>query len=311
MRFMPVIFLAVLVSAALCFGQTPAPQPEQPPSNSAPSPETAALQKKIEAFLRRAYAWGPEYKLEIGPFKESGIPDLYAVIVKLSYTGQADSTVLYVSKDGRYMVRGELQDMSVDPNAETRNAIRIENAPSEGPAGAPITIVEYADYECPACKQFNSLLPDILARNPQVRVVFKAYPLSEIHPWAMTAATAARCVNQSSPSVFWKFHDSIFNSQDLISPENAWDKLLDLAAQQGVGTDSLKTCMVDPATSKAIQDEQHEDQILAISRTPTIFVNGRRVEGPDAQLVQQYIDYELAHRPTPSPKTSQEPTGSQ
>jgi protein-disulfide isomerase len=201
--------------------------------------------------------------------------------------------------------------MSLDPNVDTRNAIHIENAPAEGPADAPVTMVEYADYECPACKQFNSLLPDILAKNPQVRVVFKAYPLAEIHPWAMTAATAARCVDQLSPAAFWRFHDSIFDSQDLISPENAWDKLLDLASQLGVSTDSLKACMVDPTTTKAVQSEEQDDQVLQIVSTPTIFVNGRRVVGPDVQLVQQYIDYELSHRPANAPKAAPKPPTSQ
>jgi protein-disulfide isomerase len=292
----------MLASVVIGFAQAPAPKPAQPASNSAASPEAVALQKKIEAFLRRAYAWGPEYKIEIGPLNESGIADLYSVNVRLDYAGQTDSTVLYVSKDGRFMVRGPLQDMSIDPNADTRNAIHIGNAPAKGPADAPIMMVEYADYECPACRQFNVLLPDILNKNPQVRLVFKDYPLADIHPWAMTAASAARCVHQLSPGAYWKFHDSIFESQDLISPSNAWDKLLDLASQFGVGTDSLKACMVDPATTKAIQDEEQEDETLGITSTPTIFVNGRRVVGPDVQLVQQYIDYELSHRSPASPK---------
>ena len=103
------------------------------------------------------------------------------------------------------MVRGQLQDMSIDPNADTRNAIHIGNAPTKGPADAPILMVQYADYECPACRQFNLLLPDILKKNPQVRLVSKDYPLAEIHPWAMTAATADRCVHQLSPGAYWKF----------------------------------------------------------------------------------------------------------
>ncbi|HYB62075.1 MAG TPA: thioredoxin domain-containing protein [Methylomirabilota bacterium] len=307
MRIVPRIVVALYASVVLGFAQAPAPKPTQPASNSAPSPEIVALQKKIEAFLRRAYAWGPEYKIEIGPLNESGIADLYAVNVKLDYAGQTDSTVLYVSKDGRYMVRGPLQDMSIDPNAETRNAIHIGDSPAKGPADAPIMMVEYADYECPACRQFNLLLPDILNKNPQVRLVFKDYPLADIHPWAMTAATAARCVHQLSPGAYWKFHDSIFDSQDLISPSNAWDKLLDLASQIGVSTDSLKACMVDPATTKAIEDEVQQDEILDLTSTPTIFVNGRRVVGPNAQLLQQYIDYELSHRPTASPKAPPNP----
>ncbi|MGO9640289.1 MAG: thioredoxin domain-containing protein [Candidatus Acidiferrales bacterium] len=298
----PRIALALLICAAAGFAQTSAPSPASPSPNSAHSPEVIALQKKIDAFLRRAYAWGPDYKLDVGALNETGISDLYAVSVKVTYSGQSDSTVVYVSKDGHYMVRGELQDMSADPNADTKKAIHIGNAPSKGPANAPVTIVEYADYECPACGQFNSLLPGILAKNPQVRLVFKEFPLTDIHPWAMTAATAARCVNQLSPTAFWKFHDSVFESQDLISASNAWDKLLDLASQLGVNTESLKACMVDTATTKAIQAEQQEDQILQITMTPTIFVNGRRVLGPDDQLVEQYIDYELANRPSRPPQ---------
>lgn len=302
MRIVSRIAFALLVCTAVGFAQTSTPSPAPPRQNSAASPEVIALQKKIEGFLRRAFAWGPEYKLEIGALNETGISDLYAVNVKVTYSGQSDSTVVYVSKDGRYMVRGELQDMSADPNADIKKAIHIDNAPSKGPANAPVTIVEYADYECPACRQFNSLLPDILAKNPQVRLVFKEFPLTDIHPWAMTAATAARCVNQLSPATFWKFHDSIFESQDLISPSNAWDKLLDLASQLGINTDSLKACMVDTATTKAIQAEQRENQILQITMTPTIFVNGRRVVGPDDQLVKQFIDYELANRPSRPPQ---------
>ncbi len=304
MRLFVRIAFTILAVATLVFAQAPAPKPAQPPSSSASSPETLALQKKIEAFLRRAYAWGPEFKIEVGPLNDSGVPGLYAVNIKLTYTDQSDTTTLYVSKDGRFMLRGVLQDMSADPNQETKNAIHIENAPSEGPSDAHITMVEYADYECPACRQFNSLLPEILAKNPEVRLVFKAYPLTEIHPWAMTAATAARCVNHLAPAVFWKYHNSIFDSQDLISPENAWDKLLDLASQVGVNSDSLKACMVDPATTQAIKDEQQVDQSLAISNTPTIFVNGRRVVGPDAELVQQYLDYELAHPSAVHPKSA-------
>lgn len=293
MRTAPVFVLSLLTMSGMGFAQNSAPAPSPSPS-AAPSPEVVALQKKIESFLRSAYAWGPDYKLEIGTPAETGIPGLYAFTAKVTYSGQSGSTVIYVSKDGRYMLRGELQDTSADPNAEAKRAIHIDGSPSEGPANAPVTLVEYADYECPACRQFNSLLPDLLAKNPRVRLVFKDYPLVDVHPWATTAALAARCVNKLDPTVFWKFHDSVFNDQDLISPTDAYDKLLDLASQLGVGTDGLKACMADASTTQALQDEIQQDQVLQIVSTPTVFVNGRRVEGPNDQLVQQYIDYELS-----------------
>ncbi len=61
----------------------------------------------------------------------------------------------------------------------------------------------------------------IEAKYPQVRVVFKDFPLTQIHPWAMTAALAGRCTYQMNPEAFWKFHDAVYDNQDLISPANA------------------------------------------------------------------------------------------
>jgi protein-disulfide isomerase len=301
-----IAIVLLLSSAAAAAAQSGAPV--QPPASRAASPQAAVppvappteLQKKIEAYLRDLYGFGKDFTVTVGAPQPTPISDLYAFNIQVGFSGQSDSTIIYVSKDGKFLIRGELDDLSVDPLASIRDAIHVEGAPSKGPADARVTLVEYADYECPVCRQLDTLLrTTLLPKYPQIRLVYKDFPITDLHPWALSAAEAAHCAYTQNPAAFWKFHDSVFDSQDLISPDNAFDKLMDLATQAGLNADQLKTCMADPNTAQFIQSEQAEAQSVDVSSTPTIFVNGRRIVGPNQELIEQYIQFELAKKPSP------------
>src|SRR4029077_21270705 len=188
--------------------------------------------------------------------------------------------VVYVSKTGNFLIRGELTDMSADPFADVRSKLHVGKSPSLGPEDAKITLIEFADFECPSCRQLDLVLRDLLPKHPEVRLVFKHFPLTNIHPWAMTAAIASQCAYHQSPAAFWKFHDMIYDSQDLISPSNAWDKMLEIASQQGLNAETFRTCMSDPQTTTEVNQSITEGHSVSVTATPTTFVNGRRVVGP-------------------------------
>jgi protein-disulfide isomerase len=207
--------------------------------------------------------------------------------------GQSDTAVVYVSKTGNFLLRGELTDMSVDPFADTRSKLHVGKSPSMGPEDAKITLIEFADFECPSCRQLDLVLRELLPRHPEVRLVFKHYPLTDIHPWAMTAAIASQCAFEQTPAAFWKMHDSIFDAQEVISPSNVWDKLLDLATQQGLNLETYRACIINPETASEIKTTMEEGHALSITATPTTFVNARRVVGPDKSLMEQYIAFHL------------------
>ena len=181
--------------------------------------------------------------------------------------------------------------MSVDPFADIRSKLHVGNSPSMGPEDAKITLIEFADFECPSCRQLDLVLRELLPRHPEVRLVFKHYPLTDIHPWAMTAAIASQCAFQQNPAAFWKMHDAIFDAQDVISPSNVWDKMLDLATQQGLNVEVYRACMTNPETVSQVKATIEEGHILTITATPTTFVNSRRVVGPDKSLIEQYITF--------------------
>ena len=107
----------------------------------------------------------------------------------------------------------------------------------------------------------------------------------------MTAAIATECAYQQSPAAFWKMHDAIFDAQDVISPSNVWDKMLDLATQQGLNPETYRACMINPETKSQVNATIDEGHALTISATPTTFINARRVVGPDKAMLEQYITF--------------------
>ena len=292
-RALAVLFVGLCLTLPT-LAQNPARTNQQgtasPPPELSPAAATA-IQQRAQEFLRKLYAWGPDYQVKTGPVKPSIMTDLYEVGVEVSLRGESESAVVYVSKDGRYMFRGEMNDMNADPFAAIRQKLTLEGYPSKGPADASVVIVEFGDFQCPSCRQLDRILRQMLPNYPQVRLVFKDFPLEQIHPWAMTAALAGRCAFQQSSEAFWKLHDSIYDSQETITVENAYDKLIQFATDAGVPAAGLRPCMADPQTAESVRKSIAEGRSLDVTSTPTTFVNGRRIIGPSEALLHQYMSF--------------------
>jgi len=290
---------AAAFSALPCMAQSaPSPGSSAPASatKAAPAtPEQAQLLASTEKFLRNLFAWGPDYKLSLGPLTPSPAPDFYALPLELTLNGQKENGTVFVSKDGKTVIQGEMFDTSADPYASNRAKIHSQGSPSKGPANAKVTLVEFADFECPHCRDLHEVMATIEQHYPQLRVVYKDYPLVQIHEWAETAAIGARCAYMQSPEAFWKVHDAIFDNQDLISAQNVWEKLSGFAAKAGLNADTFKACMASPEAKQAVDANAAEAVALGVNSTPTVYVNGRPNVGGDPAVLSQYIDYELAH----------------
>ncbi len=270
----------------------------QQPQSATVTPVSAAqtpTQKNIEAYLRHLYAFGPDVLLVVGVPKETAVDGLLETTINLTVGENKETVKFYVSKDGKFLFRGEMSDMTKDQLAESRSQIQMKDAPSLGDPKAAVTLVEYSDFECPVCRNLHDVLRDnILPKYPgKVRVVFKDFPIEQLHPWARTAAIAGRCVYQQNPTAFWKMYDFIYDNQEIISAANAWTKMLDYAAKSGLEADTFKACMASPAAGEAVNASRANGQLLDVNSTPTVFVNGRRIVGTDARILEQYINYEL------------------
>jgi protein-disulfide isomerase len=260
-------------------------------------PSQEQVSQTVEAFLRNYFAWGPSFQVKLGPFKDASAPGFYEVPVQVTVGGQSDTGLVYVSKDGRFLLRGELHDIKVDPFAENRAHLHIAGNPSVGPDNASVTVVEFSDFQCPHCRELYRTLKELKPRYPQVHFVFKDFPLTQIHPWAMTAALAARCAYMNDPQSFWKVHDAIFDNQDSITAENAYDQMLKFATEAGLSPDAFRACMISPEAKNAVESNLADGRSLNVQSTPTVFVNGRLLVGGERELLEQFLAYELASRP--------------
>jgi protein-disulfide isomerase len=172
-----------------------------------------------------------------------------------------------------------------------RYNIPSDGFPSIGPADAPITIVEFGDFQCPFCRQWQQTTyqPLIAAYPGKIRLVYRDFPLTDIHPNAFPAAEAAQCANEQG--AFWPYHDKLFSSDtlsDAIYTQYAQELNLDMT--------KFNTCLANKPHDKYIQDNSDFAVKTGVNSTPTFFINGLAVIGAQPiDVFKQVIDKELAH----------------
>ncbi len=281
--------LKLLVFASLTLAGTLAPA-QQPPATGS----QAQIQKSVEAFLRNYYALGSDITITVGTPKPIGASGLSELPITVKSPEGSDDVKMYLTVDGRYLLRGDINDLTTDPLAENIAKFDLKNAPVFGDPKAPITIVEFADFECPVCRGLHDAVRGLLPNYPQVKIIFKDFPIDALHPWARTAALAGRCAYQQNPKSFWQLYDLIYDNQDLISASNAYDKMMEYAGKAGLNSDTFKVCLSSPQATAAIDASLANGKLLDVRSTPTLFVDGRRLVGADPHALQQYIDYEVA-----------------
>jgi protein-disulfide isomerase len=161
--------------------------------------------------------------------------------------------------------------------------------PSRGPVEAPVTLVEYSDFQCPYCSRVGPTLAELKsAYGDKLRIVYRDYPLP-FHGQAQSAAEAAQCAHAQGK--FWEYHDRLFAEQDKIA-EPA--QLTTVAGAIGLDAAAFKTCLDGGQFRQAVTDEKTEGERLGVTATPTFFINGRLISGAlPVDRFKEVIDEEL------------------
>ena len=163
------------------------------------------------------------------------------------------------------------------------NVLLAQTSNSRGPAEAPITIVEFSDLQCPACKAVQPLVKQVWDRYPdKVRLVFRHYPLFSLHQYAQVAAQAAEVVAASGK--FWEFHDKLFEKQEEWSNLSSQDAVLEAfetyAKDLGIDTTGFKEKILSEDIKARVLKDVADGNSLNISSTPTFYINNKRVPAP-------------------------------
>jgi protein-disulfide isomerase len=253
-------------------------------------PRSGIVQRVRETFKVPA-----NVKLSVGPFQDSPIPSFDRATVTVDSGGQVQEGHYYVTKDKRFLVLGEIVNLDVDPRLQALHTLNLKNQASEGPASAPVTIVEFADLECPTCARAHLFLRrELLPRyGKKVRLVFKEFPLVQIHPWALQAAIADQCAYEINPAAFAAYRSAIFENQGDINPTNVRDMLLYFGERVGLDRLKLASCIDSKATLPRVEATLREGEELGVGSTPTFYINGRMLVGADPQAFYQAVDEAL------------------
>ncbi len=179
----------------------------------------------------------------------------------------------------------------LDPPAPFRSDVGAEG-PSRGAADAPVTIVEFEDFQCPFCKKAQGTLEQVLLRyKDKVRVVHRDFPLQPLHPASQKAHEAARCAEEQGK--FWEYRELLYKNTPAAGPE----QLNDYASKVGVDVAVFKQCLDSGKFKMLVQKDETEGDRLGVTGTPAFFINGRLLSGaqPENEFAR-VIDEELNKR---------------
>ncbi len=181
-----------------------------------------------------------------------------------------------------------------------RSEVAVEGAPVRGGANAPVTIVEFSDFHCPFCRKVQPVLDDLRTKyGAKIRIVYRDFPLDNLHPYARAAAEASHCAIEQGK--FWEFHDVVFKNDPDSSPA-ALDRF---AKDSGMDVAAFDACNSAGKYKTLVQVSGQEGARLGITGTPTFFINGRILVGAQpADVFAKIIDEELVAPPQAGPQRS-------
>ncbi len=267
-----------------------------------PPAEKSALDKAaLEAYLRNVELFLPVVTAKIDDAQPSKtLPGFFDVWVHwIAPNNATKDELVYVSKDGKSFIQGTVYDINRSPFFENVSKLTTAGQPGFGAPGAPVTIVVFSDFQCPVCKEEAQVLRQELAKAypDKVHLYFKDFPLESIHNWARAAADAGRCVFKQNPQKFWDFFDWMYDQQANIGLDNINEKIQLFATEKGVDGMQLGRCVESKASDGEVAKEIEEGKGLQISATPTIFINGRKIENAlPWNTLDTLIKMELEHQ---------------
>lgn len=296
----------LLLACAGCSAQT----------NSNPiGPEVA---QRIQHQVQSYFDLPPDVKVAVGTPKASEFPGYDTVPVTLSREGKIQTTDFLLSKDGKTLIRMSKLDLSQDPYQQNMSKIDIKGRPVRGNPNAKVTVINYDDFECPFCSRMHStLMSEILPQyGDRIRIIYKDYPLS-MHPWAPHAANDANCLASQSDKAYWDFADYVHanqreisgNQHDLQQSFTQLDHLaFDLGKKYGADEPKLQAC-VKAQSDAVVKASMAEGDELGVGATPTMFVNGQKLEGAlDADQVRAALNQQLLAAGIQPPVSAMPPT---
>lgn len=269
--------------------------------------------RKIEHQVRFYYNLPADVKITVGAITPSSeVPGYDNISVKLDGDGKQKEYTFLISKDRATLLRVTKFDLTKDAYADLMGKIDVKGRPTRGTKDAKVVVVNFDDFECPFCSRMHqTLFPGLLKEyGDRVEFIYKDYPLTEIHPWAVHAAVDADCLAGQNSEAYWDFADYIHANKQEVDKEKtpearfeALDKMTLLQGQKhNLDAAKLQAC-VKAQNEDAVRASMKEADGIGVNATPTLFINGHKIDGAvPIDEVRAALDSALQDAGVPAPQ---------
>lgn len=278
---------ATAVSAQAPASEPQAPKPQGPvvaaaqfpPANPKNFTAASPTADEVNAFLKSIWGYDENRSWEVAAILKTPAPGVSKVVVFVAEAGQAGgakTTVFYTTPDGKHAIADQVIDFGAKPFEANREILvtRAKGA-AEGAASKDLEFVEFADLECPHCKEAQSTMAQLAKDFPEARIVYENFPLVELHPFAYRAAAEGVCVRKAKgDAAFFTYAATVYDKQAGLTTESVDATLAAAVTAAGGDPKAAATCANDAATKQDVDASIELGKDVGVDQTPLLFVNG-------------------------------------
>ncbi|MGC1784697.1 MAG: thioredoxin domain-containing protein [Acidobacteriaceae bacterium] len=277
------------------------PKLQFPPANPKDFTAQSPTTQVVNAFLKQLWGYDPNRVWEVVGIQSTDAPSVSKVTILVGEQGVSRSpatTVFFVTPDGNHAIAGaSVISFGAHPFADIRQKLEQQaTGPHRGSISKNFMLVEFADLQCPHCKEAAATMDKLAQDYPNARIVFQNFPLTNVHPAAEQAAEYGVCVaRQKGNAAFFQYAQAVYDTQsDLMS--NAVQTLNNAATKAGADAATVSACAATPSTKAAVTASMKLGVEIGVDQTPLLYVNGRAipVAGVPYPTLKQIISYAAA-----------------
>ncbi len=254
--------------------------PTNPKNFTADSPSVVT----VDSYLKAMVGFDQNRIWRVAAIQKTTAPGVSKVTVLVSEKGpnaKVLTAVFYVMPDGKHLIAGDANGISpfgAQPFAVNRAILQAKaTGPAQGSVSKDLMLVEFADLQCPHCKDAQVTMDKLVKDFPKARIVFESYPLTEIHPFAFQAATYGACIAKKSSDAFFTYVQAVYDTQGALTTEAAEQTLKNAATKAGADPTAIAFCSASEAAKNEVNESTALANELGIDQTPMLAINGRLI----------------------------------
>lgn len=255
----------------------------------------------VNAFLKTLWGYDPNRIWRVEAIQKTMAPEVSKVVVFVSDktpNAKVQPTAFFVSPDGKHAIAGDsVIPFGATPFADVRKTLQARaDGATRGATSKDLMLVEFADLQCPHCKEAQATMDNLVKDMPNAHVVFQSFPIVDLHPYAYKAAAYGYCVQKQKNDAFFVYSAAVFDAQDALTAETGDETLKSAVTKAGLDPAAVDACAATPATKAQVDASIKLAQEVGVEQTPMLAVNGRMVPltGVSYDLLKTIISFEAS-----------------